>query len=61
MIVYHGSNMIVDKPDVSHAFRDLDFGSGFYVTTGYDQIAFITQKAINQVLEFQRASEASNE
>jgi hypothetical protein len=162
MIVYHGSNMIVDKPDVSHAFRDLDFGRGFYVTTvrdqaerwakrkalyskgskpivneyemsvdmdglivkdfgddldswidfvcecrdgntayrkydiiigkvandkvfrvvdmyhsgiwdkaraikeirvypGYDQIAFITQKAINQVLEFQRASEASNE
>lgn len=25
MIVYHGSNMIVDHPDVSHSFRDLDF------------------------------------
>jgi hypothetical protein len=32
MIVYHGSNMIVDHPDVGHSFRDLDFGRGFYVT-----------------------------
>ena len=28
MIVYHGSNMIVDHPDVSHSIRDLDFGRG---------------------------------
>ncbi len=33
MIVYHGSNMIVDHPDVTHSYRDLDFGRGFYVTT----------------------------
>lgn len=33
MIVYHGSNVIVNHPDVSHSFRDLDFGRGFYVTT----------------------------
>ena len=33
MIVYHGSNIIVDHPDVNHSFRDLDFGRGFYVTT----------------------------
>lgn len=131
MIVYHGSNMIVNHPDVSHSFRDLDFGRGFYVTTimeqaerwakrkalfarnswidfvcqcrdgsqeyrqydiiigkvandkvfrvvdlynsgiwdkeralkeirvypGYDQIAFITQKAIDQALMFSKASE----
>ena len=128
MIVYHGSNMIVDHPDVRHSFRDLDFGRGFYVTTireqaerwakrkalfakgskpvlneyemssdvggllvrnfgdddkvfrvvdlyhsgiwdkeralkeirvypGYDQIAFITQKAIDQTLVFSKASE----
>ena len=37
MIVYHGSNMIVDHPDVSHSFRDLDFGRGFYVTTIMEQ------------------------
>lgn len=37
MIVYHGSNMIVDYPDVRHSFRDLDFGRGFYVTTIREQ------------------------
>ena len=37
MIVYHGSNMIVDHPDVRHSFRDLDFGRGFYVTTIREQ------------------------
>ncbi|MGO5292195.1 DUF3990 domain-containing protein [Porcincola sp. LCP21S3_C12] len=37
MIVYHGSNMIVDHPDVGHSFRDLDFGRGFYVTTVREQ------------------------
>lgn len=37
MIVYHGSNMIVNRPDVIHSFRDLDFGRGFYVTSNKDQ------------------------
>lgn len=37
MIVYHGSNAIVDKPDVEHSFRQLDFGKGFYVTTVREQ------------------------
>jgi hypothetical protein len=29
MIVYHGLITIVDKPDVNHSYRSLDFGSGF--------------------------------
>lgn len=33
MTVFHGSNVVVDHPDVRHSFRDLDFGRGFYVTT----------------------------
>ena len=37
MIVYHGSNMIVDHPDIDHSFRSLDFGKGFYVTTVKNQ------------------------
>lgn len=37
MIVYHGSNNIVDHPDVSHSFHNLDFGRGFYVTTVREQ------------------------
>lgn len=32
MIVYHGSFMPVEFPDVLHSRKDVDFGAGFYVT-----------------------------
>ena len=32
MIVYHGSHIIVDKPDTKHSRKRVDFGPGFYVT-----------------------------
>lgn len=37
MIVYHGSNTVVQHPDVIHTCRNLDFGKGFYVTTVREQ------------------------
>ena len=37
MIVYHGSSLVVDHPDILHSYRPLDFGKGFYVTTVYEQ------------------------
>lgn len=37
MIVYHGSTEVVQKPDVRHSYRALDFGIGFYVTTVAEQ------------------------
>lgn len=37
MIVYHGSIITVDKPDVNHSYRLLDFGKGFYVTSVREQ------------------------
>jgi hypothetical protein len=37
MIVYHGSFIVVDKPDVGHSKRYLDFGAGFYVTADQKQ------------------------
>lgn len=37
MIVYHGSIEAVEKPDVGHSYRRLDFGTGFYVTTVREQ------------------------
>lgn len=33
MIVYHGSIMEIQKPDISFSKKYLDFGKGFYVTT----------------------------
>ena len=37
MIVYHGSDTIVDVPRIIEAKRPLDFGGGFYVTTSEEQ------------------------
>ena len=37
MILYHGSNLIVDKPDVLHSERLLDFGRAFYLTSVKEQ------------------------
>ena len=37
MTVYHGSIITVDKPDVNHSYRPLDFGKGFYVTSIREQ------------------------
>lgn len=47
MIVYHGSNIVVEKPDVNHSFRPLDFGKGFYVTTVREQaVRLANRKAV---------------
>lgn len=37
MIVYHGSTEIINKPDVIHSKKYLDFGKGFYLTTFENQ------------------------
>lgn len=33
MMLYHGSNMTVEKPEIRKNLRALDFGAGFYLTT----------------------------
>ena len=37
MKVYHGSTMMIRKPDVIHSKSFLDFGPGFYVTSYKEQ------------------------
>ena len=37
MIVYHGSVITVEQPDITHSYRPLDFGRGFYVTSVREQ------------------------
>lgn len=37
MVLYHGSNIIVNKPQLIEQKRGLDFGPGFYLTTSEDQ------------------------
>jgi hypothetical protein len=37
MILYHGSFVVVDKPDLAHSRPNVDFGKGFYTTPIYEQ------------------------
>lgn len=37
MLVYHGSDMVVNEPKILDANRPLDFGGGFYLTTSKEQ------------------------
>lgn len=37
MILYHGSTVLVDRPEIREGDTFLDFGSGFYTTTSYGQ------------------------
>lgn len=49
MIVYHGTTQIVDKPDVLHSKKYLDFGKGFYLTSYEEQAKkWATRKAMRQ-------------
>jgi len=37
MILYHGSFVEINKPDLKHSRQNVDFGRGFYTTPIYDQ------------------------
>ena len=44
MILYHGSNLIVEKPKIITPNRYLDFGKGFYTTSNLDQAKNFARK-----------------
>ena len=48
MILYHGSNMTVDKPRLVAQNRYLDFGFGFYTTTNPEQAASFARKVADR-------------
>lgn len=37
MILYHGSYLEIDKPDMEHSRKNVDFGQGFYTMPIYEQ------------------------
>lgn len=37
MLLYHGSNVEVSKPQILESDRCLDFGKGFYLTSSFEQ------------------------
>ena len=46
MILYHGSNMVVEKPRLVEQNRFLDFGHGFYTTTNKAQAENFAKKVV---------------
>lgn len=48
MILYHGSDMEIQKPDIFHSRKNLDFGCGFYVTPFYQQAEKWCEKFIRR-------------
>jgi hypothetical protein len=39
MLLYHGSNLVIEEPQLIGQSRGLDFGAGFYLTTSEPQAA----------------------
>lgn len=50
MILYHGSNLEVSRPDLLHSRKNVDFGPGFYTTP-------LRQQAEKWCLRFHRRGE----
>lgn len=44
MILYHGSNMVVEQPEILKPSHALDFGPGFYTTLNRDRFSLIRFK-----------------
>ena len=55
MIIYHGSNIVVEKPILIAQNRYLDFGFGFYTTTNKVQAISFAEKV------YKRKSEGSRQ
>jgi len=48
MKLYHGSLEIVTRPEIRVPNRTLDYGSGFYTTTSYDQALTWVKRRIEE-------------
>ena len=46
MIIYHGSDVIVERPVLLKPKRTLDFGPGFYTTTNKEQAISFARKVM---------------
>lgn len=53
MILYHGINMVVERPEIRKPSRPLDFGEGFYTTFSREQACRWSSKV------FERRNEGS--
>jgi len=48
MLLYHGSNLAIEKPQLVEQQRGLDFGTGFYLTTNEVQAVRFSEIVVNR-------------
>ena len=48
MILYHGSYLAVEKPNLNLSRKNLDFGTGFYTTVNKNQAVAFAQKVMTR-------------
>lgn len=48
MLLYHGSNIEIIKPQLVKQTRGLDFGEGFYLTTSEEQATRFSEIVVNR-------------
>ncbi|MCL2019383.1 MAG: DUF3990 domain-containing protein [Oscillospiraceae bacterium] len=48
MILYHGSSLAVEKPQLIEQKRGLDFGAGFYLTSREEQAARFSEIVVDR-------------
>jgi len=67
--LYHGSNQVIKTPELSRSRKFLDFGSGFYLSTGIKQaenraksaqLFFKTGKPTINVFEYNNSAKGLN-
>lgn len=47
MILFHGSTIAVERPEIRLSDRTLDYGNGFYTTTSVEQAEAWTRRRLN--------------
>lgn len=50
MLLYHGSYMVVDTPDLAKCAEKKDFGKGFYLTTSKEQAENFIRPSIKKAI-----------
>ncbi|MCQ2601967.1 MAG: DUF3990 domain-containing protein [Treponema sp.] len=48
MLLYHGSNITVQNPQIIESDRRLDFGKGFYLTSSFEQASRWAELTVNR-------------
>jgi hypothetical protein len=49
--IYHGSYIVVDKPDLAKCQKGKDFGQGFYLTTDINQARRFVKSSIGKAIK----------